>query len=108
MQFLSHVLLMAPPQEGASPWPNFIFLGSIVLIFYFFMIRPQSKKLKEQKNFLADLKKGDRIVTTGGIHGKIVEMSDTTIVVQSLDSKFKMDRSGISVELSKEINKTPE
>lgn len=102
------IILMAPPQEGASPWPNFIFLGSIILIFYFFMIRPQSKKMKEQKKFLEELKKGDRVVTNSGIHGKIVELNDQTIVIQSLETKIKMERSAVSIDLSKALAKTPE
>ncbi len=94
---------MAPPQPGASPWPNFIFIGAIIVVFYFFMIRPQSKKLKEQKKFIEELKKGDRIVTTGGIHGKIVEINDSTIMVQSGESKLKLERSSVSPELSKAL-----
>lgn len=108
MNLLHYTLLMAPPQEGASPWPNFIFLGSIILIFYFFMIRPQSKKMKEQKKFIEELKKGDRVVTTGGIHGKIVELSDTTLVIQSLDTKIKIEKSAVSIDLSKAIATTAE
>jgi preprotein translocase subunit YajC len=71
-------------------------LGLMVLIFYFFMIRPQMKKQKELKNFRENLKAGDKVVTIGGIHGKILEVSDTTVLVQAEGTKLRFDKSAIA------------
>jgi preprotein translocase subunit YajC len=107
MQFLSYVLLMAPPQEGASPWPNFIFLGSIVLIFYFFMIRPQSQKAKKAKKFQENMQKGEKIVTIAGIHGIVNKVNDdnTLQIEVSPGSFMKIEKSAISMEWSEQLNK---
>ena len=67
-----------------------------ILVFWFFMIRPQVKKQKELKKFREALKKGDYIVTIGGIHGKILEVTDTTVLVQSDNTKLRFDKSAIS------------
>jgi len=79
--------------EGTS---SLIMLGLMVLVFWFFMIRPQVKKQKELKKFREALKKGDYIVTIGGIHGKILEVTDTTVLVQSDNTKLRFDKSAIS------------
>lgn len=80
----------------------------IIVVFYFFMIRPQMKKAKDHKKYVEELKKGDKIITTSGIHGKIVDMNDTTFVVD-VDSgtKIRFDKSAISLEASKALN-TPD
>lgn len=75
---------------------SLIMLGLMVLVFWFFMIRPQMKKQKELKKFREALKKGDHIVTIGGIHGKILEVTDTTVLVQSDSTKLRLDKSAIS------------
>lgn len=75
---------------------SLIMLGLMVLVFWFFMIRPQMKKQKELKKFREALKKGDHIVTIGGIHGKILEVTDTTVLVQSDNTKLRFDKSAIS------------
>ena len=75
---------------------SLIMLGLMVLVFWFFMIRPQVKKQKELKKFREALKKGDYIVTIGGIHGKILEVTDTTVLVQSDNTKLRFDKSAIS------------
>ena len=79
--------------EGTS---SLIMLGLMVLVFWFFMIRPQMKKQKELKKFREALAKGDHIVTIGGIHGKILEVTDTTVLVQSDNTKLRFDKSAIS------------
>lgn len=76
--------------------PQIIMLVLIVVVFYFFMIRPQMKKQKELKKFRENLKKGDKVVTIGGIHGKILEISDATILLDSDGSKIRFDKSAIS------------
>jgi preprotein translocase subunit YajC len=81
----------------------------IILMFvvvYFFMIRPQMKKAKQEKVFASDLKKGDRIVTKSGMHGKIVDFSDknNSVVIETGAGKITFDRSSISMEMSKKLN----
>jgi preprotein translocase subunit YajC len=75
---------------------SLLMLGLMVLIFYFFMIRPQMKKQKELKNFRENLKAGDKVVTIGGIHGKILEVSDTTVLIQAEGTKLRLDKSAIA------------
>lgn len=73
-----------------------IMLVLILVVFYFFMIRPQMKKQKELKKFRESLKIGDKVVTIGGIHGKILELNDTTVLINSEGSKIRLDKSAIS------------
>ena len=75
------------------------------VVIYFFMIRPQQKRVKNEKEFENGLKVGDKIVTKSGIHGKIAELSDTTLVIETMSGKLKMERSAISLELSSALNK---
>ncbi len=82
-----NILLMAPPAEGqeGGGYQSFIFLILILVVFYFFMIRPQMKRQKEMRKFRESLGKGDKVVTAGGIHGKIKSMNETTIDVEISD-----------------------
>ena len=73
-----------------------IMLVLIVVVFYFFMIRPQMKKQKEIKKFRENMKKGDKVVTLGGIHGKILEINDSTILLDCEGSKIRFEKSAIS------------
>ena len=75
------------------------------VVIYFFMIRPQQKRAKTEKEFESTLKVGDRIVTKSGIHGKIAELAETTVVIETMSGKLKMERSAISLELSAALNK---
>jgi len=75
------------------------------VVVYFFMIRPQQKRAKQEKQFEADLKVGDKIITKSGIHGKIAELADATIVIETMSGKLKMERSSISMEMSAALNK---
>ena len=87
---------------------NFQTIGSFILmflVFYFFMIRPQQKRAKQEKEFESALKVGDKIITKSGIHGKIAELADTTIVVETMSGKLKMERSAISMEMTASLNK---
>ena len=86
---INQIILMSQPQGGnANPIMNFLPIILIVVVFYFFMIRPQMKKAKDQQKFREAIKKGDRIVTIGGIHGKIVEVAD------------KIERTAVSMDSS--------
>jgi preprotein translocase subunit YajC len=75
------------------------------VVIYFFMIRPQQKRAKAEKQFESDLKVGDRIVTKSGIHGKIAEIAETTIIIETMAGKLKMERSSLSLEMSTALNK---
>lgn len=77
-----------------------VMLVLMFVVLYFFMIRPQVKKQKKEKNFQGELKKGDRVVTTSGMHGKIAELNDMTCVVDTGAGKIKFDRTAISNELT--------
>ena len=93
---LSIILLQAAKGEQANPYSSLIFFAAIILIFYFFMIRPQMKKQKDLKNYREALKKGDKIITSGGIYGKIAEMKDSTILVEiAPDIRIKVDKGSI-------------
>ena len=80
-------------------------IGLIAIVFYFFMIRPQVKKQKDQKKYVDELKRGDKVVTSAGIHGKIADMNDTTFLVEVDNGvKIRFDKSAISLEASKALN----
>lgn len=82
---------------------SLLMLGLMVLVFYFFMIRPQMKKQKELKKFRENLKAGDKIVTIGGIHGKIMEVADTTVLIQTEGAKFRLEKSAIAQSTEDQI-----
>ncbi len=75
------------------------------VVIYFFMIAPQRKRAKAEKEFENGIKVGDKIVTKSGIHAKIVELGETTIVIETMSGKLKMERSAISMEMSSALNK---
>lgn len=84
------------------------FLPYVLMIgvFYFLMIRPQQKRAKAERDFESQLKVGDKIVTKSGIHGRIAELAEATIIIETMSGKLKMERSAISMEMSAKINKT--
>lgn len=73
------------------------------VVIYFFMIRPQQKRAKQEKEFENNLKVGDRIITKSGIHGKVAELSEGTVVIETMAGKIKIERSAISMELSAKL-----
>lgn len=89
--------------EGFSGQLPFLLL--MLVVFFFFIILPQQRRQKKEKNFMLGLKKGNRIVTKSGMHGKVVELNDkdNTCVVETLAGKIKMERSAISLELSAKL-----
>jgi len=96
---LNQIFLMMQPegQEGALPW--WVFPLMIAAIFYFMIIRPQQKKTKEAKQFRETLKKGVRVVTIGGIHGKVESVKDKTVIVLTEGGgKLKIEKSAISID----------
>lgn len=84
-----------------------IMFGLIIIVFYFFMIRPQMKKAKDHKKYIEELKKGDRVITTAGIHGRIVDITDTTFLIEiESGAKIRFDKSAVSLDASKALNST--
>lgn len=77
-------------------------------ILYFFMIRPQQKKAKDQKKFTEEIKKGDYVVTIGGMHGRVAEIEDDTFILEvERGARIKFSKSAISMESTKAANKKP-
>lgn len=77
----------------------------IIVVFYFFMIRPQMKKAKDHKKYVEELKKGDRVITTSGIHGKVIDINDATFLIEvESGTKIRFEKSSISLEASKALN----
>jgi preprotein translocase subunit YajC len=81
----------------------------MAVIVYFFMIAPQMKRAKKEKAFAAELKKGNKVITKSGMHGKIAELNDkdNSCVIETLAGKIKFDRSAISMEMSQKLNTPP-
>jgi preprotein translocase subunit YajC len=107
-----YILLQAAPAAGASGGlgglTSFLPLILIVVVFYFFMIRPQMKKQKAAKKFMEEIKKGDKIVTIGGIHGKIAEVNDTTYMIEvEGGNKLKVSKTAISMDNSASLGQNP-
>ena len=75
------------------------------VVIYFFMIRPQQKRAKNEKAFESSLKVGDKIITKSGLHGKVSELADTTVIIETMSGKLKMERSAISMEMSAALTK---
>ena len=91
-------------QAGGSDITSFLPIIAMVAIFYFFFIRPQQRKQKETKKYLEEIKKNDMVVTVGGIHGKVIELSDTTVLIDvDRGTKLLVEKSSISLEASKRI-----
>lgn len=92
---LSTILMMGGGQQGGLA--SLIPMVLIIVVFYFFMIRPQMKKAKEAKKFRESLNKGDKIITLGGIHGKITDVAETTFVIETEGgAKLRIEKSAVS------------
>jgi len=104
IEMLNFILLQASGQ-GGSPYGSWAMIALMGLVFYIFIIRPQQKKQKSQKQFTESVKKGDMIVTMGGIHGKILAMDDATISLEiDKGTKMKIEKTSISLESSKKLS----
>ena len=97
---MSSILLQA--QGSGSGLQSLILFGGIAIVFYFFMIRPQQKKQKDTKKFIEEIKKGDSVVTVGGVHGKVYATDEETVTLE-VDKSTKMifEKSAISLDSSK-------
>ncbi len=99
---LLQILAQATPDIGGGDYTQIIFFVGIAVVFYFFMIRPQQKKQKDQKKFLAEIKKGDKVVTIGGLHGKVYALDEATITLEvDKGTKMVFEKSSISLDSSK-------
>ena len=100
MTNFAYLFLMGQPAGAGAPQSNplitFLPLILVFVVFYFFMIRPQMKKQKEMNNFRSSLKRGDKVITTGGIYGKVYEVKDNYIIMEAGgDIRLKVDMNAL-------------
>ncbi len=106
----SYLLLLQEGGGGGEQAPGFgssnlIMFGLIALVFYFFMIRPQMRRTKEAKAFRAGLAQGDKVVTTGGIHGKILEVADSTVLISTEGStKLRIEKGSVTASVEEQLS----
>lgn len=92
----------APAAQQGDPLTSLLFFGGFILIFYFILIRPQQKRAKEHRNLIAQLSKGDEIVTTGGLLGKVIEVGDDYVTVELADNvTVRMQKQAVASVLPK-------
>lgn len=106
---LMNFLLLMQPQEGQESGgvSFFLMIGAMIVVFYLFFIRPQMKKTKDQKKFREGLKKGDKIITIGGIHGKIIEDQEKTFTIEvEGQNRLKVERTAVAMDSSSQIPET--
>ena len=89
-------LTLQSPAPGEGGLSFFLLSGGMFLIMYLFMIRPQVKKQKEAKTFREGLKKGDKVVSIGGIHGKVVDMNERTVLIQVDGAKIRIEKTALN------------
>ena len=101
------ILLLAGNPQGGAGTIQLLFLGLMILVFWFFMIRPQAKKAKDQKKFIDNLQKGDKVVTIAGIHGVVNKVNDDNTLSLEINpgSYIKIERSSISMDWTAQLNK---
>ena len=93
------IFLQAAAPEG-SMMPTMVMMGLMFVGFYFLMIRPQMKKSKQEKNFQAELKVGSRVVTTSGMHGRISQIMEDGVIIETLSGKLKFEKAAISRDIT--------
>ncbi len=106
MTNLLNILLMAPQGQGAQQngWMSFLPLVLIIVVFYFFFIRPQMKRSKDQKKFKESLQKGQKIITIGGIHGRIVEIQETTVTIEVENNvRLRVEKTAVAMDNTQTI-----
>jgi preprotein translocase subunit YajC len=94
---MNHLLvLLQAPAATSNPLTSLLPLVLIIVVFYFFMIRPQVKRQKELKNYRNSLQKNDKVITTGGIYGKITDVKDQTVTIEIAENiRIKVDKSAV-------------
>ena len=114
MNLIYSFLLMGAPSapvgqaagQQPSAWPTILMFGAIIVVMWLFMIRPQRKQQKEMQEFRNALKKGDKVVTVGGIYGEIVEVSEKTVLIRvDGDVKLRVDKQGLVKDYSESAQK---
>ncbi len=95
------IFLQAASPEG-SMMPTMIMMGLMFVGFYFLMIRPQMKKAKQEKNFQSELKVGSKIVTTSGMHGRISQIMEDGVIIETLSGKLKFEKAAISRDFTQQ------
>ncbi|MDR0789973.1 MAG: preprotein translocase subunit YajC [Bacteroidales bacterium] len=103
---LASLLLMAGGngQQGGGGMQMTLMLVAIVVIFYFFMIRPQRKRQKDEKSFRESLQKGQKIVTIGGLHGKVCDVKETTVIIEIANEvRVEMEKSAIAINMAAKL-----
>ncbi len=93
---MNTVFLQAPAANQGGGWGTLLFMGAFFLIFYFFMIRPQMKKVKEARKFQENLNVGDKVMTTGGIHGEIIEIGERDVIMKIDQGRIRVEKVAIS------------
>jgi len=97
--------ILAQAQQPSSAIPQMLIFGGVILVFYFFMIRPQQKKAKDQRKFIDEIKKGDYVVTIGGAHGHVAEMEGETFILEvEKGGRIRFNKSAISLDATKAAN----
>ncbi len=91
-------MILLQAQGEQSMMPMLMMMGGMFVIMYFFMIRPQMKKAKEAKKFQDGISVGDKIVTVGGIHGKVVEVDETTVVIGLDQGRMRIEKAALSAD----------
>jgi preprotein translocase subunit YajC len=101
---MKNSIVLLQTNNSMQGWSTLIMMALIFIVFYFFMIRPQQKKQKEEQKWRDNLKKGDKVVTIGGLHGTVVSVSDDKIVIEPDPGvRLTFNRSAISMENSKKV-----
>ena len=104
-----YLLQATQPSGGGGGFGNFqfIFLGLMILVFWLFFIRPQAKRAKNQKKFIDDLQKGDKVITLAGIHGTINKINEDGTISLEINpgSYIKMEKASISMEMTSNLQK---
>ncbi|MEO6916832.1 MAG: preprotein translocase subunit YajC [Chitinophagaceae bacterium] len=104
---MNHLIFLQAAPTGAGGNYSLFLLGGMIVVFYFFLIRPQQKKAKDAKKFQENIQRGDKIVTIAGIHGTINKVNDDGTISLEINpgSYLKIEKSAISIEWSAQINK---
>ncbi len=103
---MKHIVL-AQAAGASTSIINILLFASIFVVFYFFIIRPQSKRAKDQQSFLDNLETGERVITTGGIYGKVTNIEGDLIVLEvAAGTRIRVAKSSISMEMTKSLSQT--
>ena len=91
--------------NSENPTSFWVMMGLLMIVFYFFMIRPQQKKAKDAKKFREALQKGSKVITIGGVHGRVIEVAETTVLIEVDNNvKIRFEKSAIAMDTSMQLN----